>query len=85
MGKYWSPGGSADAPIQSPGCKDLPGGYVNDTVGKGCWAITGQTVIIGDKADSVMKGMECCNWNFRVDGTQPCCPNKYFLPGTAVV
>ncbi len=82
MGRYWSPPRTGpEAPLFPRGCRDLPGGYVNDVVGMGCWAITGQTITIGDTADSVMKGMECCNWNFRVESTQPCCPDKFYLPG----
>ncbi len=67
--------------IMSPGCKDLPGGYANDIIGQGCWAITGQAIIIGDTGDSVHQAADCCNFNFRAEGEQPCVPNVYFLPG----
>ena len=80
-GRYFNGADFEAAPIMSKGCKDLPGGYVNDTIGMGCWAVTGQTVNIGDTDFSVHKGMECCNFNFRVCSTQSPCPCKDNLPG----
>ena len=53
MGKYF--GGDADvfAAMGPVGCDGLPGAYANDIVGKGCWAVTGKPVIIGDTFMSV--------------------------------
>ena len=51
----------------------------------GCWAITGQAIIIGDTAFSVMAGFECCNFNFRVDSTQAAVPTYLALKGPSTV
>lgn len=76
MGRYFSV--SPDdtfGPIGPRGCAGLPGGYVNDVIAQMCWAVTGQTIEIGDTAFSNQQGYECCNFNFRVDGS--CCPAPF--------
>jgi hypothetical protein len=82
MAKYFPDNtGSASAPIGSPGCKGLPGGYINDTIGKMCWAVTGQRIVIGDTAHSVQAAAECCNFNFKVAATQSPVPTRFNLRG----
>ena len=79
MGKYFSGAEFASAPIGPRGCKDLPGGYVNDVIYGMCWAVSGQTIKIGPTEFTIMQGFECTNFNFRVEGTQPPAPNKASL------
>jgi hypothetical protein len=81
VGKYF--GGDADVfAVMGPvGCDGLPGAYANDIVGRGCWAVTGKPVIIGDTYMSVQAGFECTNFNFRVDGTCSPVPSQGGLPG----
>lgn len=82
MGKYFQePTGNVTAPIMSPGCKGLPGGYINDTIGKMCWAVTGQRIVIGSRLHSVQAAAECCNVNFKVATTQSPVPTRFNLRG----
>lgn len=81
MGKYFSGSGSAGAPKGGPGCGDQSSGHVNDIIGKGCWKVSGQPVIIGDTYMSVHAGFECCNFNFRTDTTSSPVPMLAALPG----
>jgi hypothetical protein len=86
MGKYLSGADTASGTIMSRGCGGLSGygglpGYVNDTIGLGCWAVHGAPIIIGGSYMSVQAGFECCNFNFRVEGTQSPVPSKLYLRG----
>ena len=81
MGKYFSGKGSASAPIGGRGCGNLSSGHINDVIGQGCWKVSGEKVIISDSWMSIQAGFECCNFNFRVDGTSSPVPLIASLPG----
>lgn len=82
MGKYLGSNEIASATIGPLGCAGLPGMYANDVVGKGCWAVSGEKVPIGDTYASIHAGFEIINFNFRVDGTSPSVPTQNSLPGS---
>jgi hypothetical protein len=84
MGKYFADTEIGDGALGPVGCTGLPGAYANDIVGEGCWAVTGQPIIIGDTFFSIQAGFECTNFNFRIDGTQPAVPFQGNLPGPRV-
>ena len=84
-----------DAPRMSVGCRlipkdspgeggEMPGGYINDVIGEGCWAAHAKPVPIGDTRASVHEGFEYCNFYFKVASTQASLPNSYYLPGIFV-
>lgn len=81
MGKYFSGRRDAAGSKGGRGCGGLPGGYINDVIGKGCWAVVGQTIIIGGSTMSIQAGFECCNFNFRTDTTSSPVPIRASLPG----
>ena len=58
----------------------LGGLVVGPVYAKMCWSITGKPVIINDTTNSIMHGFEVVNYDFGVDGDQPCVACNYDLP-----
>jgi hypothetical protein len=81
MGKYMSGGEKIGAPLGNRGCGNLQGAYVNDEIGKGCWAITGYKIPMGDRYASIQAAAEICNFNFRAEGTCSPVPAQVALEG----
>lgn len=80
-GKYFSGPDFAAAPIMGPGCGNLSSGHINDTVGEGCWKVSGLPIIISERWMPNMAGFEVANFNYRVDSTLPPIPYRLGING----